>query len=116
MLAGMDQMQVEVCQRLGVEAHPSEPHLKLGLALETLGQQPVNGLRHSPEGDTTGWYIWAGDELSSAEDFFDPVHVGHLTELVPSLIPYLALPPGWRFQLAHGHEDVWFDGSLLGTK
>ena len=23
------------------------------------------------------------------------------------------LPPGWRFLIAPGHEDVWYDGSLL---
>lgn len=23
-------------------------------------------------------------------------------------------PPGWRFLIAPGHEDVWFDASLLG--
>ena len=73
---------------------------------------PVHGLRHPPEGDTTGWYIWSGEFLEDP-DFFEPFHVAHLSKDVPLVVPYLALPPGWRFLLAGGHEDVWHDESLL---
>jgi hypothetical protein len=73
---------------------------------------PINGLRHEPEGDTTGWYIWAGEDLSDAPDFFRSLHVGHLTDWCPQVVPYLALPVGWRFLLAFGYEDVWFDANL----
>jgi hypothetical protein len=45
--------------------------MKVRIALETLGQQPVNGLRH------------------------------------PAV-----LPPGYRFLVAPGHDDVWFDEEL----
>lgn len=34
--------------------------------------------------------------------------------VVSDALPYLGLPPGGRFQLATGHEDVWEDISLLG--
>ena len=112
----MDVAQSAVCERFGVECHPSEPHSKLGVALATLGQQPLNGLRHKPEGDTTGWYVWGGQELSSADDFFQPVHVEHLDKILPAIIPYLGLPAGWRFQIALGHEDVWFDAMLLSER
>jgi hypothetical protein len=70
-------------------------------------------MRIRPEGDTTGWYIWAGGEPSPDPDFFVPVHVKHLSNWSPDVIRYLQLPPGWRFQIAPGHEDVWFDESLL---
>jgi hypothetical protein len=69
-------------------------------------------LRHPPEGDTSGWYIWRG-ELSRAEDFFLPRHAVHLSDELPEVVPFLALPPGSRFLLASGREDVWFDSSLL---
>jgi hypothetical protein len=109
----MDDGQPAVCERFGVEFHPSPVDAKLGLALATFGQQPINGLRHPPKGDTSGWYVWAGETLSSEADFFQPVHADHLSKLLPAIIPYLGLPPGWRFQVAPGHEDVWFDASLL---
>ena len=74
---------------------------------------PINGLRHPIQGDTTGWYIWAGGEPSTAPDFFQPVHVAHLVEWCPLALKFLGLPPGWRFQVADGHEDVWEDPTLL---
>lgn len=89
------------------------PHLKLGVAMATIGRQPVNGLRHLPEEGTTGWYVWCGEQFSSAADFFQPVHIAHLDEILPLIVPYLGLPAGWRFQFALNHEDVWFDPGLL---
>lgn len=78
-----------------------------------LGHPPLNGLRHPQEGDTSGWYLWAGTDLSDEPDFFVPLHVEHLEEWCPEAIPFLALPPGWRFLVAPGIEDVWEDLSLL---
>lgn len=93
---------------------PSPASLKVGVAESARqGLLPVHGLRLAPEGDTTGWYVWAGDELSEDDDFFKPLCVKHLSDWCPAVIPYLGLPPGWRFVLAPGHEDVWFDEGLL---
>jgi len=72
----------------------------------------IHGLRHPPEGDSTGWYIWRG-EWSDSGDFFKPLHVSHLGACLPEVLPYLALAPGWRFLLAPSHEDIWYDESLL---
>lgn len=88
--------------------------MKVGISQNARGGSlPVNGLRHAPAGHTTGWYIWAGEELSEDAGFFQPLHVEHLKALCPQVIPYLALPPGWRFLLADGHEDVWFDPAIV---
>jgi hypothetical protein len=70
-------------------------------------------LRHRPVGDTNGWYIWAGDELRQDPDFFTPLHIEHVHEWCPQALPYLALPPGSRFLIADGIEDVWQDSTLL---
>lgn len=102
------------CSRFGVTLFPAPGDQKVGIARNVLtAMVPINGLRHPPEGDTTGWYIWAGEELSTATDFFVPLHVAHLDEWCPGAIPYLGLPPGWRFLIADGYKDVWFDPSLL---
>jgi hypothetical protein len=105
--------QLEVCKRFHAEPVPSLAGLKVGIALNVKeGIQPINGMRCPVVGDTTGWYIWAGEEWSDDPEFFVPLHVDHLTEWCPEVIPYLQLPPGWRFLIAPGHEDVWFDESL----
>lgn len=78
------------------------------------GLRPINGLRHPPVGDTSGWYIWAGGEPSSDASFFVPLHISHLDEWCPEILPFLGLAPGWRFLTdLDGYVDVWHDPSLL---
>ncbi|MFP2928330.1 hypothetical protein ACLESO_24675 [Pyxidicoccus sp. 3LG] len=106
--------QKEVCRRYGAGFVESPPTLKVGIARNVRsGLMPINGLRHPPEGDTTGWYIWAGEELPVDPEFFVPLHVEHLVDWCPQVIPFLGLPPGWRFLSATKYEDVWEDPSLL---
>ncbi len=112
--AEVEAAQREVCVRYEVKPVPAPASLKVGIARNVReGLLPINGLRHQPEDDTTGWYVWAGGEASQDPEFFVPVHVEHLTEWFPDVIPYLQLPPGYRFRIAPGHEDVWRDPALL---
>lgn len=109
-----DRAQRQVCARWEAAFTPSPPGLKVGIAENVRsGIVPINGLRHPPANGTTGWYIWAGETLSDADDFFLPLHVEHLAEWCPAVLPYLGLPPGWRFLIADGYEDLWFDPGLL---
>lgn len=106
--------QLAVCERVGATPFPALSGLKVGIARSTLGDQlPLNGLRHPPVGDSTGWYLWAGRDLSSDPNFIEPLHVEHLVELCPLALLYLQLPPGWRFLVAPDVEDIWFDEALL---
>ncbi|MEJ0001956.1 MAG: hypothetical protein WDN09_02130 [bacterium] len=107
--------QKAICQKYNVEWTPSSPDMKIGISKNIKSStMPINGLRHPVEKETAGWYIWAGD-FSDKDDFFDPVHVEHLSDDLPIVLKYLGLPPGWRFQIDDkGHEDVWFDEKLLG--
>ena len=106
--------QLAMCQRYQASIVPVEAHSIVGIALRTLRMLPLNGLRHSPSGDTSGWFIWGG-ELSVDPGFFAPLHVEHLVEEAPTLMPYLAMGPGWRVLLAPDHQDVWYDEKLLGV-
>ena len=105
--------QRAVCARFAVEPVPAPGELMAGVALP-IGDPPVHGLRHPPEHGTTGWFVWTG-EYSVEDDFFKPLHVSHLERDLAVAVPYLALPPGWRFLLAPGYEDVWFDETLLDS-
>lgn len=104
--------QIELCRKHGAAYLPPDASQKIGIAIATLDMLPLNALRVLPENGTCGWYIWGGEVMFEDADFFDPMHVQHLTEHYPKLIPYLALGPGWRVLLAPGHEDVWFDAAL----
>ena len=103
-----------VCDRVGADFLASPDGLVVGLADNArTGLTPLNGLRTEPAGNATGWFIWGGTSFSQADDFFKPVHVAHLMELCPDVLPYFGLPPGWRFLVEGAYEDIWFDRSLL---
>ena len=106
-----------VCRQAGVAPSPLVPGSKVGLAMSTLGDAPINGLRHNPTDSTSGWYLWCGTELSEDPNFFSPLHVEHLVSYLPEVLAYLELPPGHRFLIAPpSHRDVWFDARLLQVK
>ena len=107
--------QLAVCARYGVTPDAPSDDSRLGIAPNARQSDlwPLNGLRHRPEHGTNGWYIWRGEHLSQADDFFESLHTSHLQDWCPDAIRFLALPPGWRFLVAPGQEDVWFDAALL---
>jgi len=79
-----------VCEWKGVEPVKPEAGSKLGIAIDTIGKIPINGLRHKEENGTNGWYIWCGEEMSQAEGFFSPLHIEHITEYLPQVEGYLS--------------------------
>lgn len=102
----------DVCRADGAEPCPPAPSDKLGLAKAARSERPVHGLRVPPGSGLSGWYLWAG-EMSQADDFFEPSHVAHVGEICPLAVPFLDLPPGWRFLTDGAYVDVWYDASLL---
>lgn len=85
----------------------------MGLAVDTVDQVPINGMRIQPGEGTNGWFLWCGKERSDDAEFFAPLHVEHLIDYLPEATRYLDLPPGYRFQIdRRGYEDVWFDPVL----
>lgn len=73
--------QRSVCERLSAHYVATFGSDKLGVADNLRsGLLPINGLRHPPVGNTSGWYIWAGTELPDDPDFFQPLHADHISE------------------------------------
>lgn len=106
--------QLMVCVKYDAVFVASLPTMNVGISLNVReGVFPINGMRHPIEGDTSGWYIWAGEVFSESPDFFVPLHIAHLPEWSEQVMKYLGLPPGWRFLIGPGYEDVWWDASLL---
>ena len=96
-----------VCEWAGVEPDKPEDDSMVGIALETIGKMPINGLRHNPEKNTNGWYIWCGEELSEADNFFSPLCKKHIKKYLPEIEEYLDLPPGYRFLVdGENWEDI----------
>lgn len=107
-------IQLAICRKYKATPMLIAPGSKVGFALNIrTGLQPINGLRLTPTETTCGWYFYAGLEHSEDPDFYVPLHVEHLQEWCPDLLPYLLLPPGTRFIIAPDYEDVWSDPALL---
>jgi len=105
--------QIRLCQKYQADYWALDLDSKIGVSMNLLsGELPINGLRHRPEGDTNGWYLWAGEVPQPDADFFQPLHARHLIEKSPRLLRYLGLPPGWRFLIAREYEDIWYDETL----
>lgn len=52
---------------------------------------------------------------TDSSDFFVPWHHSHLIAAWRQTERLLALPPGTRFLIAPGQEDVWDDPELLNS-
>ncbi|HKR65947.1 MAG TPA: hypothetical protein VJZ00_19605 [Thermoanaerobaculia bacterium] len=108
--------QASICAKYGATPFAVSSGLKAGVAANVWsGLVPLNGLRHPQAGDSSGWYLWAGEEFSTDPDLWRAVHIEHLSDIRPEVMKYLALPPGWRFLIARDYEDVWYDESLLNV-
>lgn len=106
------QLQKDLCKRLNVEWIETQANQMIGIA-DDIDGVPIHALRHPIENNSAGWYIWT-QEYSEQENFFKPVHAGHLVQIKPALLKYLGLPPGYRFLIDNvGYEDIWYDKSLL---
>ena len=97
-----------------MDYHRLDWWLKIGLHSSAFTNDlPLNGLRHPEQNGTSGWYIWAGEHFPTEDTAFEPYHGAHLIQSCPVAVPFLGLPPGYRFLVAPDFEDVWFDPSLL---
>ncbi len=103
----------DICKELGVNPMPPRPDEILGLARVARTAFHIWGDRTRPENGMCGWLIGSG-ENTGALDFFETTHVAHLAETCPLALPFLDLPPGYRFITdKDGYVDVWFDEELL---
>ncbi|MEM1414012.1 MAG: DUF2199 domain-containing protein [Myxococcota bacterium] len=101
-----------VCADAGVEPMHPDPADVVGLS-RTAGRidLPLHGARLNPSPGASGWFIWRG-EHSDDEDFYRPVCIAHLSSTCPQALPFLSLPPGWRFYREGDFVDVWFDAEI----
>ena len=82
----------------------------VAVAVHTLKQDPIVGIRKKPEtAENISWYIYGGEP--SSEDAFETMTVRELQDIAPEVLPYLALEIGYRFMIdADDYEDVWKEG------
>lgn len=82
---------------------------EVAIAIQTLNQDPIVGIRKKPEvGSKVAWYIYGGELSADDENLFEIVTVTQLLDIFPDALPYLALEEGFRFMIDQDdYEDVW---------
>ncbi len=108
--------QKAICDKLKIDWVPVDINAMIAFSESLLSDiLPINGLRHPKTDNIDGWYLWSGGNIPQDDNnFFKPIHVGHLIEQRPIILKYLGLPAGWRFQIDdNGYEDIWFDESIF---
>lgn len=109
-------VQLAVCAKYHALFHTCADDERAGVAVETLKKEPIYGVREKNHDGSNSWYIWGGPG-STAEDFYQPLCAGHIGDLIPMVLPYLALPPGYKFIIDRsGFEDVWFESEEATNK
>jgi hypothetical protein len=102
--------QHDVCARFGCEFVPPRPDKLVVLSAGVMEGEPVQGVRYPSPEHMSGWWVttnrYDGDVGSLRRE-----HLYHLTAARPDLAQYLALPHGFRFDLA-SREDVWLDARV----
>jgi len=77
-------IQRSMCRKYGAAYLASPRDMKIAISGNVgTGLWPINGLRYTLEGCTTGWYVWVGQELSTPCDFFSPLPCESLTSPMP---------------------------------
>jgi hypothetical protein len=110
MREALEEQQRRVCAAHQAEFVPPAPGSKVGIALQTLGQVPIHGVRVPPTESTCGWFLFAGEQWSDAADFYQPLCVEHVAKYCEPALPFLGLAPGWRFMTdGQGFVDVWWE-------
>lgn len=110
----VEYLQEQVCVRFESTFNPPNPGDLIAISKDWRAQKyPINGLRLREKGEHSGWYIWLGETLGDDANLFIPLHLSHLEDVKDEALPFLGLDYGWRFLIAPGHVDVWFDESLL---
>lgn len=104
--------QKNICKKYNSDFTPLNEDAKIAVALSTVGSQPIYGSRIDDD-DEVEWYIYCG-EFEERDDFYEPISLNHLKEILPQVEQYLALDRGFNFIIDNkGYEDVWHESETL---
>lgn len=100
--------QQSVCEKFDSKFCPLSSNDMIAVAINTIGQLPINGLRYPLLDDNNiGWFVYCGEYLAD-DNFFEPIHISHLDNLLPEVLPYLALEDHFAFVIdGVDYEDVY---------
>ncbi|MFC7422037.1 hypothetical protein ACFQNF_19445 [Iodobacter arcticus] len=102
------QKQIDICKKNCSAITPYSLEEMVAVAIKTIGKNPTVGMRNIPnDGENVTWFFYCG-ENSEDPDFYQTMHIEHLTDYLPNVFDYLCLEPGFSFIIdGNGYQDVW---------
>jgi len=99
--------QHEVCKSAGSEFAPPRPDKLAAVAAGVFEGDLVDAVRYVPEGNMSGWCFFT-DRYDGNIKSLKYERLYHVTANRPDLAKYIALAPGFCFDL-HDPQRIWFD-------
>jgi hypothetical protein len=105
--------QHSICEAYATRFEPPRPDQLSVISHGVLEGLPVQGVRYPSPDHMSGWWITT-DQYDGDIKSLKHEHTYHITDARPDLAKYIALPPGFRFDLS-SFEDVWFEEEVTKT-
>ena len=104
--------QRRVCEQYKATFVPRLPVLKVGICARREGRNSADSWIEDGSRPWHDGLVHLAQATSQAERVF---HRCTLNTCQSGVLrrQFLGLPPGWRFLIADGFEDVWYDAKLL---
>lgn len=99
--------QHSMCDAHSARFEPPRPDQLSVVSQGVLEGLPVQGVRYPSPDHMSGWWLTT-DQYDGNINSLKHEHTYHLTDARPDLAKYIALPPGFRFDLS-SFEEVWFE-------
>ena len=99
--------QHEMCQSAQSQFSPPRPDKLAAVAQGVFEGDSVDAVRYLPQGNMSGWCFFT-DRYDGNIQSLKYEHLYHVTARRPDLAKYVALEPGFCFDL-HDSQKVWFD-------
>ena len=101
--------QHELCETAESRFSPPRPDRLAAVTAGVFQGEPVDAVRYVPEGNMSGWCFFT-DRYDGNIKSLNYEHLHHVTANRPDPAKYVALEPGFCFDL-HEPQKVWFDDS-----
>lgn len=97
------------CDQFSVDCSPPQPDQLIVISDGVLNGLPVSGVRYHSPSHMSGWWLTTR-EYSGDTKTLQIQHVSHILDTRPELIPFLALPCGFRFSTEP--KEITFDANV----
>lgn len=100
-----------ICSKYSAPFSPPRPDRKIVISEGVYCGGNVTGVRYPSPEHMSGWWL-TSDEYNGDTKTLKIVHLYHLTAHRPDIMPFIALPFGYRFFIQGAESSAWHDQKI----